>query len=170
MFSLPPTWFWIPSVRPREIRLLRLTGEGRETPAAVLQDKGSKATSSKAHGIYSALVTLKEPPPACLSFTIEADYRDDSVRFVSHPILVEIIGGVSAKRSLDAKKSQQQVNNFSRKLIKTEPFAEAQKQTMAWLLKQPSVVSAKPTPARTSSSIPNSASAWSLKPFIAERQ
>jgi len=123
------------------------------------------ATSSKGDGIYSALVTLKEPLAGHAHFTIEPTIAMNSGSASSRIRSCRNIGGVSAKEKARCEKASSRVNNFSRKLIKTSRSQKLRKQHGLAVEAAQRRLGKNLRRARTSSSNTTRASAWSLKPI-----
>ena len=87
---------------------MRLEGTGIESEVATMQDDGAAPDQTKGDGIYSSVVTIKEPLPGTLSFTVQANYIDVPRPVRSRPAFLTIAHGVSSKEKNAMLKIQQQ--------------------------------------------------------------
>ncbi len=119
---------------PSRVKLLRLQAAGNERAVCSMVET---------HGLYTCTIKLKEPSAGLLGFTVEADYPDVVAPVRSKPFFYNVIGGSSSKERNAMLKTQQRARVLYDSIQKDKGFAEAQRQTVAWLLKQPGVVSVR---------------------------
>jgi len=128
---------------PEKVRLLRLQGSGNEDEVSLMRDDGAHGDLVKNDGIYTCMITLKEPNAGLLSFTVEAIYpNSSSIR--SHPIFMNVIGGTTSKGRRRMMRTQEHAQELYTRLLKEKGLEQARKETSTWLIAQSGVAAVFP--------------------------
>src|SRR3989344_5345156 len=124
---------------PDHVKLMRLEGSGSESESCVM-----KADSA----LYTCSLRIKERNSGILSFTAEASYADRAVPLRSRPVFITVVGGTTAKERKSVLKLQRRANAPYESLAQQKRREQARKETVAWLVKQPGVVSVRTAPSQ----------------------
>jgi hypothetical protein len=131
-----------PGRHPAQVRLLRLQANGNLTEASAMWDNGTHADNTANDQIYTCKLEMKEPEEGIISYTAEALYPDTLLPVRSRATFIKIFGGLSAKEKKAMVKTVNRAGQMYARLEKERGLIPAQRETLAWLLKQEGVVSA----------------------------